>query len=283
MFIVEFFMSRFSLELLPENEDSMRQLKGRAVALAHNLRGLNGEDRVYFLKEISEPCSWAILQYIEGTGLEREKREEVLSFTENHISEKLIQEAFTVAVNGAMLHRRTGSPGYRHGHNILWRDIATNRNSIFYDAITPEFQNRLNNGRFWEELGNLSSVNMGSSYAGFEDLLVFHHSDLDTSFVPRGLRIHEENGGSIHLQLNQYKRISERGLTQYRNFIHQIDQKLGDLGIDRTRFEPLVKAYLDAVAGDYAPKEHSLTLGQELEENPWLREYEHLVSRVEAA
>ena len=272
-------MPRFNLELLPETPESMDELKQRAAHLSERLGTLEGPMcRPYSLPDIEEPCSWAILQYIEGTELPEQAREEVVRFTENRLSDPIIQEAFTMAVNGAMLHRRDGSPGYKHGHRIIWEQIAANPKSMFYEAITPEFHKRLNNGRFWEELGNLNCVNNGRSYSDVENVLVFHNSDLDLSFVPRGIGIHEENGGSINLQWHYNKRISERGLVQYRNFMERIDSKLGDLQIDRQRFEPLVKAYLEAVVEDDIPTGHYLTLENELAENPWLRKYDHLVS-----
>jgi hypothetical protein len=170
-----------------------------------------------------------------------------------------VQEAFTLAVNSALLKGYTpGAPGYQRGHSILFDGVASNPQSLFYNSITPEFERRLHNGRFWENLARLdSSLNGGNAYNLVEDVLVHHYNDLDMGFLPNGIAIFNRNLQDAGMRndftlagtnnrFGAVEGLSLRAIMQYERLLTKISAHVPK-PISKKDYKTLVKPYIDAL------------------------------------
>jgi hypothetical protein len=280
-------MPRFKLELLPEDFpiEKLHERGKRFVEEMTNQKSKPNEETQLFFKEITER-PWYTLRYLDGhRDQDKYDRDETRARIETTYLTEEVQEAFTLAVNTALLIRKEGFPGNMHGHSILWDQVATDQDSWFYDSITPEFQRRLVNGTFWEQIGRCQSFLGYNGFATIEDLLVNHWDKLDLGFVKKGLQFFEkETGYSKHFHLYQggarglcweNNLLSERAILQYGKFIQAIDATHNFQPTYPTkRLAPLITAYVDALEGEDEFGTPVVEEGKELLKQTWFKKYE---------
>ena len=148
-----------------------------------------------------------------------------------------LYDLLNVAVNQAILKpipmSETCKPGNDHGHTILYEKLVNKKDSMFREALTPEFIKLLNNGRFWECLHHYGR----SSYKHLEDVLNNHFEDLDPNFSERGIFLikdmdnFKDNDGSMKYlfssQNNDLIKISKQHaectFDKYLDFVKLVD------------------------------------------------------------
>jgi hypothetical protein len=156
----------YELELIDSKKPNFfRELEFRAMMLADEIEDKSPTKAKYggenwdFYQQVLKMASWGILQHIDGWKRQSKEypnstfpRDEARRESLNILGYEGIQEAWTIAVNGA-LHAwmKTGNPGFQRGHGILLEAVALNPDSLFYDSITPDFKKELVNMALWEE------------------------------------------------------------------------------------------------------------------------------------
>ncbi len=217
-----------------------------------------------FVEQLKGCSSWGILDHIDGRCIKdpdtRRRQQEKMRFD---LGYDFVQEAFTVAVNGAIrgINVNTGRPGYNTGHSIILHNVALDRNSQFYDTITPALQKRLLNGALWEELPQLCTfLNNGIAYRLVEPILAQHAASLDAEFAPQGLEILKRNSSPLcrdrpHFTLNyaiddpreDFGGLSKRAVLAYGELVEKIDARREELGISENDVGALASYFFDAI------------------------------------
>ncbi len=154
-----------------------------------------------------------------------------------------LQSILDIAVNYALLMPlgQGARPGLSRGHAVLHEKLVQKTDSIFREALTPDFEKRLNNGRLWESLPELAGLS--DSYTVVRDVLVKHYDDLSDDFIPQGLAIFKRNRQMVeHLDLSPFRKTT---LDRYGSFLERVDAKKGDNVRD---LEILVAPYLVTLA-----------------------------------
>lgn len=237
-------------ELDQRAADFFRKYQEELAEIKKDPRG-----RVFIETDLTYLRSWNMLEYFDGTrkngrGYAHQRTRE--NFFGEH---GFIQDAFTLAVNAALLLGETpGAPGYSNGHQILFREVASDPKSLFYDAITPELQIRLNNGRFYELLPYINGSIMGDFIGPLEDVLVNHYKDLSVDFAQekgfdiflRGCGKHDRRAprliGFFHGGPETIG-ISERAIEQYGLFV----EKLRNSGVEGEVFNLMTKGLINTL------------------------------------
>ncbi|MFH1503629.1 MAG: hypothetical protein ABIE36_03150 [Candidatus Diapherotrites archaeon] len=215
----------------------------------------------FFRHALEARKHWRILEFFDGNKEHdnEEKRKQIQWNTFKCFHQEEVQDYYNAAVNMAI----SGDP--YPGHDVLFERVANDKNSMFYDSITPEFQKRLNNGRFWELLNELSpSLNYGLAYSKMEDILINHFNDLDIQSIPKN--INEKFRGISYLGGGDWESrgvgLSQRAIRQYANFLENIDKNLSDLKISKESFSKLVTPYIETL------------FGEDKDENPLMDDFE---------
>ena len=201
---------------------------------------------------ILESLQGASRQVIEGNarfdgwmsrnGLEKQliAEQEKRSRAQRLLIKEWYQEAFTIAVNSALLSERDDKPGYWIGHSLLLRDIVWNDESPFKSAVTPQFLERLHNGSFWENLEGFSrGTNSGSSYMYVDTILRHHYDDLTPVWLPLGLKIHERNtykGKNSERMEYDPEHLPVKSFVRLAKLFQSFDEHLYSLQISQERF-----------------------------------------------
>ena len=204
-------------------------------------------------------ASWRILEDIQGASKqtvtrgyvhmfkstseikkEVEEQSEIRSRAQRLLIKEWYQEAFTIAINSALIVEKEGAPGYMIGHSLLVQEIEWNKESPFRTALNPQFLNRLHNGSFWENLEGLSrGDNEGISYVHIDDILRNHYADLTPVWLPQGVRIHERNTykGKHCERMNYYpEHLPIKSFVRLARFFQSLDENLTPLQISQERF-----------------------------------------------
>ena len=149
---------------------------------------------------------------------------------EKHYSR--LNDILNVIVNQA-LHPpdKSSWPGAYRGHTILYEELIAKEDSLFKEAVTPEFERRLQNGRFWECLSHAQSGVMGPHYHHLEEVLANHTEALD----PSGVRLMRRDTTMITLLP-----LSDNALLSYADVMAKFDKTLGP------KLEPLMMPYVKA-------------------------------------
>ncbi len=169
---------------------------------------------------------WYVLSSVDGyrsylDSQSVKERGESKVWARERFTEEELEKLLELVVNTA-LHlgsENTNWSGTRKGHSILYESVVDAEDSMFKDAITDGLRVRLNNGRFWEELGDLrSGINMGVPGYVVDTVLTEHRRDLDVSFAPKGVELFRMNRiGEVDLHL-----ISDEGINAYIDFMRRI-------------------------------------------------------------
>ncbi|MBW3012289.1 hypothetical protein KY311_03825, partial [Candidatus Woesearchaeota archaeon] len=188
---------KYDLHLIDETDESYEQLEKMAQALASQVTAGKGyksdptkRTKMEWLShDLQHLRSWNILQDIDGYALkDKNQRTEVRIWSRDTFSVQQLEQMFNIIVNGALFARKKNAPGYFHGHSIVYKAVATNKESMFYNSIPFDLHKRLHNGTFWEAVSD-------GKLADIEHILMHHFESLDVSFLPRGLEMFSRNLG----------------------------------------------------------------------------------------
>ncbi|MBW2978718.1 hypothetical protein KY304_01245 [Candidatus Woesearchaeota archaeon] len=253
----------YKLELFGKGKKAISTLEKRTTKLMEELQNTfrlcdypaAGWKEV-MLHDLKYHRSWNILSDIGGIRSNSKNQDLMLTQARKYLTSDQLQEAFTLAVNSALLPTEVHTPGHLHGHTIIYEELI-NTKSPFYGLLDDKLRKRLNNGRFWENLPELTfNLNFGAAYKPVEDVLINNIYDLDVNFARKGLDIFYKanpyglkiilssvlHGGFIPEDLTG---LPLTAVDRYVNFIRVIDSQLKDLKIPEERFAPLVNAYID--------------------------------------
>ena len=208
-----------------------------------------------FLKDIGTGSFWHALYAIDGCNNPLKpdtikEREEKRQWARENFREHELERILNISVNTALLSPFgfSGCPGDYRGHSILYRELVLKEDSMFYGVVDRDFRKRLNNGRFWEELPDMSpSLNFGISYTRVEDVLMNCYEDLDCVFVVlRGFNIFNRNRAE---NADFYLRgLSNEAIDKYIEFIRKIEIKCRETGIVNVLiFKALIKPYVGVI------------------------------------
>lgn len=225
---------RFPWEWMRDHPD--KQMDGRTMSLFKSLQTGRFWDVLYQLDGCN---SWNDCDTKEVS--EEKRRWAKENFTHWELN-KLLELAVGVAI---AVPFEIGAPGSKRGHSILYRELVEKEDSIFKGSVNPEFEKRLNNGRFWEELADMVGHSYNFSYNVVEDVLMNHFQDLDLEFAPEGYQIFKRNEGEN--KSYSVSELSDRALNRYIAFIGKIQEKSGRFGLTPEQMAHLVRPYIQAV------------------------------------
>ncbi len=140
-----------------------------------------------------------------------------------------LEKILNIAVNQALLvPKETSMPGTYIGHSILFDELVEKKDSIFNGVVDENFRKRLNNGRFWKLLPDMSTgLNHGYGYAVVDDVLVNYPGDFDAAFFPKkGFEIFYRNRGErMHFDLSHLR---DKAVDKYFKFVNDIHLNMSD-------------------------------------------------------
>jgi hypothetical protein len=234
----------FNINILPEavseREKSLKALQDMSRGEITNItsRALFREEPleqrlVSLVQDIETARFWGILSTIDGywhqtpnfDGMMKEMeatREWARSTFPHHHLEKLLN----IVVNQALLRPYVNfAPGTQKPHVVLYEELVEKPGSMFARSVTPDLKRRLNNGRFWESLPEVTcSVNSGAAIRHVEEVLVHHYDALELSFVPKGLLMMKDVMGRMSLEKIALRHIGDTGIEKYQHLVGRIDQ-----------------------------------------------------------
>ncbi len=141
------------------------------------------------LRDLEQGSFWHVLENIDGNEDFREKA--IRTFTE-----KELHDILYVCLNQALVFPESNAhPGSLKGNMIVYR-YASNPKSLTAQATEhiSDFTRGLQNGRFWESLTQMHGRGTAREpYSVMADCLINHFSELDVSYLPKGLEIMARN------------------------------------------------------------------------------------------
>jgi hypothetical protein len=206
---------------------------------------------------------WGVLAWIDGGFNEfrpdpEEKRQAAREWAHQNFTHYELQRLLDICVDTALIvPNQTSWPGTDKGHSILHRELVQKPDSMFREAVTPEFRRRLNNGRFWEEIPNMIvGVNGHLGYHIVDDVLTQDFDDLDVSFAPEGYEIFTRNYGE---QMPfDIRFLSDTGVDRYAEYFSKVNRQRDELKLTPEQLAHLVRPYatviLETQGDDYDPR-----------------------------
>ena len=173
--------------------------------LAGHPEGLRDQRMVSLFSDLQRGFFWGVLTTLDGpanedlTGLRgqfarepqqhySQVRADARAWTKQNFTEPDLNELVDLTIDLAIHPPAVkGRQGFVIGHSTLLRHMVDKPGSIFSDAVTDSFRQRLVNGAFWEELG--TATNTGA----FRDVLLNYSSDLSPAFATKGLDLYRRN------------------------------------------------------------------------------------------
>jgi len=266
--------SRFKLQLLPEDpaniefsrEKIRQEIKDYETAYYSSHPESVGDRKVGLLfQDLYQGGYWRILNAVDGYSrisscipfferkipLEyRQERQRARIWGRRTFGDEGLGKLLNLAVNEAFLapYGTEGWPGLTRPHSILYEDLVEKDDSIFSGVVNPQLKERLNNGRFWEELPDMwSCLNNGFSSRVVSDVLEAT-PQLDVDFASRGFKI--LNSRRDTSKLNQRQKTFEMGSLRNRNidiylqFVSKLHDCQGEIGISENDIGYLVAPYV---------------------------------------
>jgi len=260
---------KYQLHLLPTDAKSLPQSRLKLMEMSQSF--VSGMLRYKRMGSLSEPVEqaeinlmknildarfWGILQNVDGTqsvGSQhhektyQEQTEKNREWGKKRFTDHQLEKLLNIAANQALLKPlKTSWPGTYRGHSILYRELVSKEESIFKEAVTPEFKKRLNNGRFWEELPEVKpSLNNGQGIRVVYDVLMNYFDDLDADFAVQGIELmKQERTETRSLEDISLYCLGEEAMEKYVSFLEKIDERNV---IKPTKIEMLLQPYLAAV------------------------------------
>ena len=195
----------FALNLYPSRTDAELQsskeiVAGEAREFARQYRAAHptlSTDEELFLGELARYKYWGVLQLIDGYATTdtqeptTQRNTEARKWARQRFSEGDLQKLLDIAVNVALLVPTEDSPnpGTLLGHTILYQQLVENPGSIYAGVVTPGFERRLHNGRFWESQASLQPCTGSTALPIVNDILLNHHDQLDVQFAREGIKL----------------------------------------------------------------------------------------------
>jgi len=260
----------YKLQLLPTDAKSLPQSRLKLMEMSQSFvsdmlryKGMGSlsepleEAEINLMKNILDTRFWGILHNVDGTmynpqdhttteKAHQERTEKNREWGKKRFMPHQLEQLLNIAANQALLKPlKTSWPGTYRGHSILYRELLSKEDSIFKEAVTPEFKRRLNNGRFWEELPDVRPpLNHGMGIRVVYDVLMNYFDDLDPEFAKEGLALTEAERASQQFLDISLSSLGEDGMGRYVSFLEKIDER--DV-IKPTKVEMLLQPYLRAV------------------------------------
>lgn len=204
-------------------------------------------------KDLEDTRFWGVLSRIDGSSNYMnpepiEKREEKRKWARENFEHHELNNLLNIVFNQALLMPlETAWPGTKRGHSILYEELVDKKDSMFYGVVDERLHKLLNNGRFWEELIDLSpGTNSGMSYLIVEDVLLNNFDELDVDFAPKGFEIFYRRSGDQERSFN-IRHMSNKSIHNYYLFINKLNENKRRLRIKDEDMEHLVKPYIEAV------------------------------------
>lgn len=248
--------------------------------LARHPEGLRDERTVSLFSDLQRGFFWGVLATLDGpangdlTGLRgqfarepqqhySQVRADARAWTKQNFTEPDLNELVDLTIDLAIHPPAVkGRQGFVIGHSTLLRHMVDKPGSIFSDAVTDSFRQRLVNGAFWEELG--TATNRGA----FEDILSYHSSDLNPAFATKGLDLYRRNremttssADKIDMDMTHF---SINALDTYMEFMTSLAVRRlpdGQREIAAADLDGLLKPYILAVLDENPSESYSLRFG----------------------
>ena len=218
-------MQKFRLELLADDKEYRADSCARLAKETRLIDGSNNYSQPDASETIAKARQWA--------------RE---SFSGDEL-EKLLN----ICVNQALLRPlETNWPGSYRAHSILFRELVDKRDSMFAGVVDEKFRKRLNNGRFWEELSDLSpGINNGSSYVVVGDVLENYFSELDVAFAQKGFELIK--GNKVHPESLRFSLhyLRDAAIDRYAVFVEKLHEQRTKLKLSDENMTALIIPYLE--------------------------------------
>lgn len=145
----------------------------------------------------------------------------VSTFSQEDLRQML---AFGIEMALSGIHSDVGQPGFKHGHTMIYSHLFEKPESMFSDLATKALKKRLNNGRFWENVAEISYIHRTPQLDDLEDVLTNHAEDLDVDFFSHGgYEIFKRNGGEHANLVPDLSLLSADNLDAYWEFVKKID------------------------------------------------------------
>lgn len=278
-------MSRFSVEIpnLPSPSEYpavSQQINKDCQTFAIQKLGANSEEIFDELKKksmagtispleltlhnLASGSFWSVLYSIDGVNLPEsgntpEEMRDKRTWTQANFTQQELQQLLDLSVRTAIIQdpktagQHGGNWGNLFGHSLLYRQFCETPESMFEDAVTPDVRKKLNNGRFWEEIGVMTAAYHYHAIEAVNGVLKNYPDDLDPNFAPRGLEIFRRNRQAYNLEQIRgghwidLAYLQEPEVDQYIQFIGRIDQQADQLGLGIGDLEQLVAPYAKEV------------------------------------
>ncbi len=247
--------------------------------IMHGLKNKSDKDKrfdISFRNSLNAHKHWQILDFFDGTkSRSKEARKQIQWNTLKDFCEEEIQKYYNAAVNMAI----SGNP--YPGYDVLFENVAGDKDSMFYDSVTPELQVKINNGRFWENLNELNlSLNYGRAYHKMEDILINHFEDINIKNVPKDIGkvwISYLGGGNWE---SRGSGLSQRAVGQYSKLLEKIDNNLVNLGINEKDFSRMVVPYIETLVGVDCDKNPLMDDFEERLKSPLVEKYKAYLKKA---
>lgn len=246
-------MIKYTLNLLPEDSANKERSRNEIVWCAHKFKEQYLETHKQkdqcidlLLRDLTQGRFWGVLSFLDGTNNPLrpdpiKKREEKREWARKNFDEYEIKTLLDICINYALLVPVNRWPGNDNGHTILYCEIAEKKDSMFASIVDEKFRKRLNNGRLWEMLPELSiSLNYGAAYPVVEDVLKNNFADITPDFITKGFEIYaREKRRQVELA-----RLSDTAIDNYLNFIKMLDSQQDEIRDNQDNLCELVTAYI---------------------------------------
>lgn len=243
------------LNLLPEDSAHRSQSCGEIVKRAYEFKEeylVKHPDKLsdslgVLFRDLTDTRFWGVLGTLDGyynhsNPDSAEKMQSARVWARDSFSEHELEKLLNICVNQALLIPLvTGWPGSSRGHNILYQALVEKPDSLFTGVVDVEFRKRLNNGRFWEMLPDLSpGLNNGVAYHIVSDVLDENFGDISTAFAPKGLELYGRNlCVRPHLCW-----LSDKTIDNYVSFVKLLDAEKEKVGISENVVAELLITYI---------------------------------------
>ncbi|MBI4141153.1 hypothetical protein HY485_04930 [Candidatus Woesearchaeota archaeon] len=245
----------YRLNFLPEDVAKKPQSCGEIVKRAYEFKeeylkkhSDKKSDRLNLLfQDLANTRFWGVLSLVDGCYNHSnpdspEKMQLARVWAKEFFTESELEDLLNICVNEALLAPlRTGWPGSTRGHKILYRELVEKPDSLFKGFVDEEFRKRLNNGRLWELLPDLSpGLNNGVAYVVVSDVLDNHLDDISVSFVPKGFELYCVN----YCSKPYLCWLSDKTIDNYVRFVELIDCEKSKVGISEGVVAELLVPYV---------------------------------------
>lgn len=175
------------------------------------------------LRDLENRSFWHVLEGIDANPEVRERAKGL--FEESELTEMV-----SICLNQALVFPVSNAhPGSLRGNTTVYK-FASNPESLTAQATAkiPQFLRGLQNGRFWEALSDMRAGGaMTDAYEVAKDVLLNHFSELDVSYLPKGMEIMGRQdavyGTPQNLPAPYLRDLASKVVPKYGDFFLQLD------------------------------------------------------------